>query len=250
MGSFFVRRQFMAGFFQRKKKHFPFCSVVVAAAGSSTRMEGQDKMFAELDGMPVLARTLLALERCALLSELVIVARSEMIPVVGQLCQNFALSKAAKVVAGGDTRTQSVLRGVSECSPRAELIAIHDGARPLISQEELEEVLRKGAETGAAAPAVPVKDTIKEAEKGLVTGTPDRSRLFAIQTPQVFEASLIKAALTKAEAEKWTITDDCSAVERLGMKVSLTQGTYENIKITTPVDLILGEAILNWREQG
>lgn len=240
----------MAGFFQRKKKHFPFCSVVVAAAGSSTRMEGQDKMFAELDGMPVLARTLLALERCALVSELVIVARSEMIPVVGQLCQDFALFKAAKVVAGGDTRTQSVLRGVSECSPRAELIAIHDGARPLISQEELEEVLSKGAETGAAAPAVPVKDTIKEAEKGLVTGTPDRSRLFAIQTPQVFEASLIKAALTKAEAEKWTITDDCSAVERLGMKVSLTQGTYENIKITTPVDLILGEAILSWREQG
>ena len=240
----------MAVFLKRKKKAFPSCSVVVAAAGSSTRMEGQDKMLAELGGMPILARTLLALEQCSLVSELVIVTRADLIPAVGQLCQEFFISKATKVVVGGDTRTQSVLRGVSGCSPQAEMIAIHDGARPLVTQEELEEALRKGAETGAAAPAVPVKDTIKKAENGLVLGTPDRARLFAIQTPQVFEASLIKAALIKAEKEKWNITDDCSAVEQLGMKVSLTRGTYENIKITTPVDLILGEAILNWREQG
>lgn len=241
----------MAGLFQRKKKkQVPFCSVVVAAAGSSTRMEGQDKMLAPLGGMPVLARTLLVLEQCPLVSELVVVTREDLIPLVGQLCRDFGVSKAAKVVAGGESRTQSVLRGVNECSPHAELIAIHDGARPLVTPEELEEVLCKGAETGAAAPAVPVKDTIKEAEDGLVTGTPERSRLFAIQTPQVFEASLIRAALTKAEAERLSLTDDCAAVERLGMKVTLTRGTYENIKITTPVDLILGEAILNWREEG
>lgn len=240
----------MAGLFQRKKKdRTPFCSVVVAAAGSSVRMEGQDKMSAALGGVPVLARTLLVLERCPLVSELVIVTRGDLIPWVGQLCQDFGISKAAKVVAGGDTRTQSVLRGVNECSSRADLIAIHDGARPLVTPEELEEVLRKGAETGAAAPAVPVKDTLKEAEGGLVTGTPDRARLFAVQTPQVFDASLIRAALTRAEGEALSLTDDCAAVERLGMKVSLTRGTYENIKITTPVDLVLGEAILNWREQ-
>lgn len=240
----------MAGLFQRRKKNqAPFCSVVVAAAGSSVRMEGQDKMAAVLGGVPVLARTLLILDQCPLVNELVIVTRGELIPWVGQLCRDFGVSKAAKVVAGGETRTQSVLRGVNECSSNAELIAVHDGARPLVTQEELEEVLRKGAETGAAAPAVPVKDTIKEAEDGLVTGTPDRSRLFAVQTPQVFEASLIRAALTSAEAEKRSLTDDCAAVERLGMRVTLTRGTYENIKITTPVDLVLGEAILNWREQ-
>ena len=147
----------MAGLFQRKKKkQVPFCSVVVAAAGSSTRMEGQDKMLAPLGGMPVLARTLLVLEQCPLVSELVVVTREDLIPLVGQLCRDFGVSKAAKVVAGGESRTQSVLRGVNECSPHAELIAIHDGARPLVTPEELEEVLCKGAETGAAAPAVPV----------------------------------------------------------------------------------------------
>lgn len=240
----------MAGLFHRKKNNqFPFCSVVVAAAGSSTRMEGQDKMLSLLDGVPVLARTLLTLEQCPLVSELVVVTRGELIPQVGQLCREFGISKAAKVVTGGESRTESVIHGVNACSREAELIAIHDGARPLVTREELEEVLRRGAQTGAAAPATPVKDTIKEAEDGLVTGTPDRSRLFAIQTPQVFEASLIKAALTKAEAEKLSLTDDCAAVERLGMKVTLTRGTYENIKITTPVDLVLGEAILKWREQ-
>lgn len=241
----------MAGLFQRKKQNSsPFCSVVVTAAGSSTRMGGEDKMLSLLGGIPVLARTLLALEQCSLASELVIVTRGELIALVGQLCREFGITKASKVVMGGDSRTRSALCGVSQCSPRAELIAIHDGARPLVTQEVLEEVMRKGAQTGAAAPAVPVKDTIKEAEDGLVTGTPDRSRLYAVQTPQVFEASLIQSALTRAEQEQCVLTDDCGAVERLGMKVTLTQGTYENIKITTPVDLIVGEAILSWREQG
>lgn len=239
----------MAGLFHRKKKsEGPFCSAVVAAAGSSTRMEGQDKMLAILDGMPVLGRTLLVLQECPLIHEIVIVTRGDLIPSVGQLCQDFYITKAAKVVAGGDTRTRSVLHGISECSPQAELIAIHDGARPLVTREVLEEVLVRGAETGAAAPAVPVKDTIKEARDGLITVTPDRSTLYAVQTPQVFEAGLIKAALTRAEEEGLSLTDDCAAVERLGMKVSLTRGTYENIKITTPVDIVLGEAILAWRE--
>jgi len=240
----------MAGLFRRKKKsEYPFCAVVVAAAGSSTRMEGQDKMFSELDGIPVLVRTLLVLNACERIHELVVVVRADMIPEVSRLCQEYGVSKVSKVVSGGDTRTESVLRGVSECSLQAELIAIHDGARPLVTQWVLEETLKEGARTGAAAPAVPVKDTIKQVEDGLVTGTPDRSKLFAIQTPQVFESSLIKAALTKAQSEGVSLTDDCAAVERMGMKVSITKGTYENIKITTPVDLILGEAILNWREQ-
>lgn len=239
----------MAGFFGRKKRPAgPFCSAVVAAAGSSTRMEGQDKLFAQLGDLPVLSRTLLALEQCPLIHEIVVVTRGESIPLVGDLCRDFQISKAVKVVAGGDTRTRSVLNGLAACSPSAALIAIHDGARPLVTEQLLEEVLTAGAQTGAAAPAVPVKDTIKQAEKSLVTATPDRATLFAVQTPQVFESSLIKAALLKAEEEDLTLTDDCAAVERLGMKVTLTEGTYENIKITTPIDLALGEAILNWRD--
>ncbi len=239
----------MATFFRRRRQSAgPFCSVVVAAAGSSTRMEGLDKMLLPLDGVPVLTRTLQVLEACPLISELVVVTRSDLIPIVGELCRDFALGKVTKVVAGGEERTRSVLNGVRECSPRAELIGIHDGARPLVTQEVLTEVLQKAALTGAAAPAVAVKDTIKRAEEGCVIETPDRAKLFAVQTPQVFEASLIRAALLRAEQEGALLTDDCAAVERLGMTVALTKGTYENIKITTPVDMALGEAILAWRE--
>lgn len=238
----------MALFGMGKKARFPYCAAVVAAAGSSTRMEGQDKLFAELNGIPVLAHTLLALEACPLIREIVVVTRSEQIARVGQLCRDLAITKAAKVVIGGETRTHSVLNGVLACGGEAELIAIHDGARPLVTRPVLEAAIRKGKETGAAAPAVPLKDTVKQAQGGVVTGTPDRSALFAVQTPQVFEASLIKAALIKAAEERAVLTDDCSAVERMGMKVCLTEGSYENIKITTPVDLLLGEAILKGRE--
>jgi len=239
----------MGLFGKRKGKVSPFCSVVVAAAGAASRMEGQDKMLVSIGGIPVLARTLLGLERCPLVNEIIVVTREEKIPVVAGLCKDYLIEKAVKVIVGGETRTQSVYRGVQECSCKAEIIAIHDGARPFVTQQELREVFVKGAQTGAAAPAVPVKDTVKEAENGVVVSTPDRSRLFAIQTPQVFEASLIKAALVRAQEENWSLTDDCALVERLGMKVSLTQGSYENIKITTPIDVALGEAILAWREE-
>lgn len=232
--------------FSRKKQE-KGCCVVVPAAGSSTRMEGQDKMFAELGGIPVLARTLLALNACSLVEEIVVVTRADLILTVGQLCQDFRVEKVSKVIEGGATRTLSVLKGVEACPVDCEVIAVHDGARPLVSARVLEEVIRVGKRTGAAAPAVSLKDTVKEAENGVVVRTPDRSRLFAIQTPQVFEASLLRGALKKAAEEQAAITDDCSAVERLGMKVTLTRGEYENIKITTPVDLLMGEAILNGR---
>jgi 2-C-methyl-D-erythritol 4-phosphate cytidylyltransferase len=128
-------------------------------------------------------------------------------------------------------------------NPKTKLLAIHDGARPFPSQKLLAEVLKKGAETGAAAPAVPVKDTVKKAVGGVVAETLDRSTLFAIQTPQVFEYGLLKGAMSQAMEEKWEVTDDCSVVERLGMSVTLTKGEDSNIKVTTPIDLVTGEAI-------
>ena len=167
---------------------------------------------------------------------------------MGQLCRDCAFSKVTKVVLGGETRTHSVLAGIREVSPEWELIAIHDGARPLVSAEVLEEAIVKAASCGAAAPAVPVKDTVKRAAGGVVEETLERASLFAVQTPQVFEAGLINAALTKALEEGAELTDDCAAVERLGMKVALTRGAYENLKITTVEDLILAEALLEWRE--
>ena len=237
----------MPGLFKRKKKDtVPYCAAVVAAAGSSSRM-GQDKIMLDLAGVPVIVHTLRALEQCPYIHEIVVVTREELLVPVCRLCAEHALEKVSKVVVGGSARAHSVRMGVLEVSQQAKLIAIQDGARPLVSQQLLSEVIGKAASCGAAAPAVPVKDTIKRAEDGVVIDTPDRSTLFAVQTPQVFEADLIRAALHKAVAECLPVTDDCSAVERLGMKVTLTQGSDENIKITTPADLILAEGLLQWR---
>ena len=220
---------------------------MVPAAGSSTRM-GQDKVLLPLDGVPVIIRTLGALDNCPLIDEIVVVTREDLIVPISGLCRDAALSKVRKVVRGGDTRTRSVLAGVEELSRSIELAAIHDGARPLVSQQVLEEVIRRAAQCGAAAPAVPVKDTVKVARDGLVESTPDRSVLYAVQTPQVFQRDLIRGALTKALEAEAALTDDCSAVERLGIGVALTQGDYCNLKLTTPEDIAMAEALLAWRE--
>ncbi len=188
--------------------------------------------------------TLRALEGCPYITEIIVVTREDLIVPVGQLCKDAALSKVRKVVLGGETRTASVLAGIREADPAAELIAIHDAARPLVTQGVINAAVEKAAVLGAAAPAVPVKDTIKRASDGVVESTPDRESLFAVQTPQVFEHGLILGALEKAIADGAQITDDCSAVERLGVPVHLTAGSYENIKLTTPEDVTVAEAIL------
>lgn len=242
----------MAGWmnrFRRRKSNRPYCAAVVAAAGSARRMEGVDKVLADLGGKPVLAHTLEALERCAWVDEIVVVTRSDLCVSVGNLCRTFGIDKASRIVSGGDTRAESVREGLRALSRQTEYVGIHDGARPFPSQALLERVFSAGIETGAAAPAVPVKDTVKRAEDGVVLETPDRSNLYAIQTPQVFLADFLSAALYDAIRAGAELTDDCSAAERLGKRVRLVEGEYENIKITTPVDLAIGEAILQWREQ-
>ena len=201
----------------------------------------------DLADVPVIVHTLRALNNCPSIHEIVVVTREDLLVPVSRLCAEYLLTKVRKVVVGGAPRSQSVYMGIREVSEKAKLIAIQDGARPLVTQEVLNEVIQTAAKCGAAAPAIPVKDTIKQAENGIVTDTPDRATLFAVQTPQVFEADLIRAALHKAVDEDLPITDDCSAVELLGMKVTLTRGSDENIKITTPADLVLAEALLQWR---
>lgn len=226
----------------------PRCAAVVPAAGSSRRMEGQDKILLPLDDVPVLVHTLRALSASERIQEIVVVTREDLIVPVGQLCRDCGLDKVTKVLVGGATRTDSVLTGVEEVSARAQLIAVHDGARPLVTVEVIDEAIRKAGECGAAAPAVPVKDTVKRAVNGVVAETPDRAQLFAVQTPQVFDSDLLLGALHKAVEDGASITDDCSAVERIGMKVCLTAGSYENIKITTPADVLVAEAILHSRD--
>lgn len=233
--------------FRRRREELR-CSAVVPAAGSSTRM-GKDKLLLPLGEQPVLLHTLRALELCPYITEIVVVTREELIVPIGQLCRDAALDKVRKVIVGGATRSHSVLAGLGELSPDAELAAIHDGARPLVSQAVLEAVIRRASECGAAAPAVPVKDTVKRARDGLVTATLDRAELRAVQTPQVFQVDLIKTALQKALEDGAELTDDCAAVERLGIGVALTEGDYCNLKLTTPEDLAVAEALFAWREQ-
>lgn len=235
--------------FSKDKREYPVCSAVVAAAGSSRRMGGGNKLLLPLDGIPVLVRTLRALEEATLVREIVVASREEDLLVIGDLCKTYGISKPVKIVCGGETRAASVLAATMECREDAAFIAVHDGARPLATPELIDNVIRLAFRTNAAAPAVAVKDTIKVVEENKVVTTPDRDTLRCIQTPQVFDAALLRAALQAAVAGNIPITDDCSAVERLGKEIYLTEGSYENIKITTPEDMALATAILERREE-
>ncbi len=223
----------------------PRCAALVAAAGSSSRMGGINKLLEPLDGIPVLVRTLTALERAQRVDSIVIATREEDLITVSQLCKTYGIAKCKKVIRGGEDREHSVLLAALEAEPDTELLAVQDGARPLVSPALIDRVIEAAQRCGAAAPAIPVKDTIKTVrEDEAVEETLERSRLRAVQTPQVFEASLLKAALQAALEEGAVLTDDCSAVERLGKVVYLIEGEETNLKITTPTDLVLAEALL------
>lgn len=229
-------------FRKKKKEAGPACSAVVVAAGASSRM-GFDKVLAQVGGVPVIVRCLEAFQQAPGVAEVVVVTREELVPDIARLCQDFGLTKVVKVIRGGETRVQSARLGTLECVRGAKLIAIHDGARPFVTVQIIEDAIAQAAVSAAAAPAVPVKDTIKLAQDGVVEQTLERGALYAVQTPQVFDADLIRAALQKALDDGAQLTDDCAAVERLGMKVALTAGDERNIKLTTPFDLLVGEAL-------
>lgn len=224
-----------------------FTTAVVLAAGESHRM-GKDKLFLELDGVPVLAMTLSALNGCADLDELIVVTREEAIDEVGALRERFALEKLTKVVIGGATRLESSLAGVAAADRRARMICIHDGARPFVTAKLVSETIDLAMIYGAATPALPMYTTVKVARKGAVLSTPDRETLYVVQTPQVFRTAIIKAALAKAAQEKIAYTDDCAAVEAIGGIPHIIAGDDENIKLTVPHDLIVARAILERRK--
>ena len=226
----------------------PYCSAIVAAAGTSSRM-GENKLLLPLDGIPVLARTLQNLNAAELVDEIVIAAREEDLLSFGDLCKIYGITKPVKIVRGGATRLESVLAASLECREDAAYLAVHDGARPLAAPELIDGVIALAHRTNAAAPAVPVKDTVKVIRDGKVESTPDRDTLRAIQTPQAFDGPLLRAALQAAAEAGAEVTDDCAAVERLGKEVYILDGSYENIKITTPEDIALAEAILQRREE-
>ena len=228
----------------RKLLKLKRCGAVIVAAGTASRMGGVDKIMADLKGKPVIEHTVAAFQDCDGVSEIVVVTREELIPAVADLCRNY--SKVTSVVAGGKDRVASVRAGLSVLSDKVKLAAIHDGARPLVSWQLIDRVVRAANTYGAAAPAVPVKDTVKEVIGGVVKSTPERKNLRAVQTPQVFDYDLIRGALEKAMLEEAVITDDCSAVENMGMSVKIVEGEERNLKITTPMDLKLARL---WLEE-
>lgn len=226
----------------RKALPLKYCAAVIVAAGSASRMGGIDKVMAPLGGEPMIVRTVRTFQRCDAIREIVIVTRQDLLVPIMDLCHGF--DKVQAVITGGDSRDDSVRKGLAALSKKAKLVAVQDGARPLVSWQVVDRAVRAANSYGAAAPAVPVKDTIKVVRGGIVAATPDRSALQAVQTPQVFDIDLLSGALAKAKQDGAAITDDCSAVERLGMSVKIVEGDERNIKVTTPMDLKIAQMLL------
>ena len=226
----------------RKLLPLKTCGAVIVAAGNASRMGGIDKVMAELKGEPMIARTVRTFQECDAISEIVIVTRPDLILPITDLTR--AMPKVKAVVAGGKSRQESVNLGLNALSDKVKLAAIQDGARPLITWQVIDRVVRAAHTHGAAIPCVPVKDTIKVGNGGVVKETPDRATLFAAQTPQVFDFDLLRGALKKAELDEYAVTDDASAVEYMGMNVKIVEGDERNIKVTTPMDLKIAEMLL------
>ena len=233
--------------FGHKTSQHPYCAALVPAAGTSSRMGGLDKLFYDLYGQPVLARTLLALDRCDRIDEIVVAARQENILRIGELCRTYNIRKPVKIVEGGKTRAESVLQAALSADARAEFLAVHDGARPLIEQSVIEETIQKAYQCAAAAPATPVKDTIKVVdEEQRAVQTPDRRTLWQVQTPQAFSYELILKAYDRVIASgEQSVTDDAQVLElAFGRTCRLIEGSYQNIKVTTPEDLDIAQVFL------
>ena len=232
--------------FMRKLLPLKYCGAVIVAAGNASRMGGIDKVMAPLSGKALITHTVRAFQNCDAIREIVVVVRQDQQAAVTGLCAGF--DKVTAVVAGGSDRSESVEAGLRALSKKVKLVAVQDGARPLITCQVIDRTVRAAHTYGAAAPAVPVKDTIKVVKGGVVLETPDRSTLQAVQTPQVFDRALLRGALQKAKQDKVAITDDCSAVEYMGMSVKIVEGDERNIKVTTPMDLKIAQLLLEEME--
>ncbi len=227
----------------------PFVSAVIVAAGKSERMGmGQSKQFIELCGITAIARTLSAFEESPFINEIIVVTNRFDIVGIGSVVKEFGFDKVTRIVVGGDSRQKSAAAGFNAVNSKADFVAVHDGARPLITTECIGRVIKSAVINGAAAAAVRVKDTVKFAdESGLVLSTPDRQHLWAVQTPQVFGAELYKNSLEAAMLSGEDYTDDCQLIEASGRKVMLVEGEYTNFKITTPEDIAHAEAVIRAR---
>ncbi|MDH7600773.1 MAG: 2-C-methyl-D-erythritol 4-phosphate cytidylyltransferase [Armatimonadota bacterium] len=218
-------------------------SALIPAAGSGERLgKGINKVFCTVGGKPILAHTLSVFESCSAVEEIILVVRSSDMPAAQALCSAFGFSKVRRIVKGGRRRQDSVAAGLELVTN--DIVAIHDAARPFVTEDLIVRTVREAARSGACIAAVPMIDTVKRTAHGRVVETLDRKGLYAVQTPQTFRTDLIRRAHLEARAKGILATDDASLVEALGEQVTVVEGSYENIKVTTPADLEWAEARL------
>lgn len=218
------------------------CAIIVAA-GSSSRMSKGNKIFMDILGKPCLVHTLETFQKSSVVDGIVVVTKKEYITEVELLCEKYGIDKLKVVTEGGNSRAASVLCGVASAK-EFDIVLIHDGARPIVSEKLISDVAFAAAEYGAAIPCLPVKDTIKVVENGFVLSTPERATLYAVQTPQGFTRSLYEKAADLFEGDLATVTDDSMLFEAAGYRVKTVDGEYENIKITTDSDIAVAEKYL------
>lgn len=219
-------------------------SAVIVCAGSSTRMGGINKILLPLGNSTVIGNTMLAFENSESIKEIIIVSRPQDFDAIKSEAVRLNISKLKICVEGGDTRQQSVTNGVRHISKDTEFIAVHDGARPIVKPEQIENVIKDASVFGGAVLGVPVKDTIKVVSDGLIVDTPYRPSLYITQTPQIFRKKIYFEGIDFALEHNLDFTDDCQLVEAIGHKVYMTTGDYKNIKITTPEDIKIAEVLL------
>lgn len=238
-------------FLSPQKRKPTFTSAVIVAGGSSTRMgDGISKQFLEIGGMPVVVRTLLAFEHTREIDEIIVVAKQDELELYKGFKSMYGLTKLKKAVVGGSTRKESAENGFLSVSKKNCFVAIHDGARCLITPEDISRVCAEAYKHGAATAASRATDTIKvAAADGFIERTIDRDSVWHAQTPQIFDATLYRAALAVAEEDGISVTDDCSLVEHIGHKIKLVECPQSNMKITTPEDIHRAKAIIRARNQ-
>ncbi len=230
-----------------EKKYYT--SAVILAAGSSSRMGGNStKQFLELDGIPVVARTIMEFERSPLIDEIIVVAKADEIEKYDGFAEKYNITKPFKVIEGGDTRQESARNGVDAVNEKSKFIAIHDAARCLITEEMIYKVCHGAYLYGGAILALKAVDTVKLGDKNhFIESTPERKMTWQAQTPQVFKVNAFRAATYIARDEGFEGTDDASLLEHIRIPVKLIEGSRENIKVTEPVDIYFAEAILRSR---
>ena len=224
-------------------------SVILVCAGNATRMQGKNKILMPLGNTNVIGNTMRAFEACERVAEIIVVARCadhEAIRETAELC---GITKFHAIIEGGSTRQESVMCGLKALAKGTTLIAIHDGARPLVQTKHIDMVIHDAEVFGGATLGVPVKDTIKVVNDHLIVDTPYRPHLFLTQTPQVFKRQLYFEAVTFAREHGLDFTDDCQLIEAINYKVYMTEGDYTNIKITTPEDIAIAEILLKRIEE-